>query len=116
MATSKDNDLIVLHLALEAAALTITQVRKLPADLKDLRKQGIRSASSVPLNISEGRGRFGGDRKYHYSVAYGSAGETMTLLELIAMVGAVDVQRCREAVDGFDQVRAILWRWMHPSN
>ena len=55
----------------------IEQIRKHDADLaRQLRK----AAASVPLNLSEGRQRRGKDRRYHWSVAAGSAAEAQSCL------------------------------------
>ncbi|MCP4897248.1 MAG: four helix bundle protein, partial [bacterium] len=65
--------------ALKAAGIAIALVRRVPS----LADQVVRSASSVPANLSEGHGRFGKDRQYHYSVAYGSAKEVDVHLRIL---------------------------------
>ena len=47
--------LIAHEKALEAAGIAISLVLRVPAPLKSLADQVIRSASSVPANLSEGR-------------------------------------------------------------
>ncbi len=100
--------------ALEAAALSIGLAAKVKAPLKSIADQLIRSASSVPANIAEGHGRFGRDRCYHYGIAYGSAKEVDVHLRLLLAAGVVQPSGASEALRRFDEVRAMLWRLMHP--
>ena len=72
--------LIAHTTALRAAGIAISVVSRVPTRLKSIAEQVVRSASSVPANLSEGHGRFGKDRFYHYRVAYGSAKEVDTHL------------------------------------
>ena len=108
------NQLIALTTALEAAGLALTLARRVPAPLKSLADQVVRSATSVAANLSEGHGRSGRDRLHHWRIAYASAKEVDTHLRLLAGAGAVDVGRARSALDLFDQVRAMTWRLLHP--
>ena len=54
------NRFIAHDAALEAAAAAITLVKRIPAPLKSIADQVIRSAASVPANLAEGQGRTGG--------------------------------------------------------
>jgi len=108
------NQLNALTKALEAAGLALTLARRVPAPLKSLADQVVRSASSVAANLSEGHGRSGRDRFHHWRIAYASAKEVDTHLRLLAQAGAVDVGRARVALDLFDQVRAMTWRLLQP--
>ena len=108
-ATPKSN-LIATEKAIDAAAQAISLVTRVPAPMKSLADQVIRAASSVPANLAEGAGRAGGDRTYHWRVAYGSALEVGSHLELLMRVGVVDAGEAREALDTFDRVRALTWR------
>ena len=112
--TRPPGDLTVYRTALEAAATAIALVRKVPAPLKSLADQVIRSASSVPANLNEGHGRSGRDRIHHWRIAFASAKEVDAHLSLLARAGAVDANRAAEALDLFDQVRAMTWRLLHP--
>lgn len=99
---------------LEAAGLSIALVIRVPAPLKSLADQVIRSASSVPANLAEGHGRSGRDRMHHWRIAYASAKEVDTHLRLLAQAGAIDRIRANTALALFDQVRAMTWRLLHP--
>ena len=106
--------LIAHRKALEAAGIAITLVMRVPAPLKSLADQVIRSASSVPANLSEGHGRSGRDRLHHWRIAYGSAKEVDTHLRLLTGTGAIDSKQATTAIRLFDEVRAITWRLLHP--
>ncbi|MEN8165261.1 MAG: four helix bundle protein [Acidobacteriota bacterium] len=101
------NTLIAHSKALEAAGLSIALVTRVPAPLKSLADQVIRSASSVAANLTEGHGRIGRDRMHHWRIAYASAKEVDTHLRLLAQAGAIDKNRAATAIRLFDQVRAM---------
>ena len=105
---------LVLDLALRAAGTTILLLDVVPPKFRSLVDQARRAAASVPANIAEGDGRLGRDRRYHLSVAYGSAKEVDVHLRLLLGLGAIDRDETEAVLDQFDQVRAILWRLMHP--
>ena len=109
-----ETGLIAHRKALEAAGIAISLVMRVPAPLKSLADQVIRSASSVPANLSEGHGRSGRDRMHHWRIAYGSAKEVDTHLRLLSGAGAVDNPQATAAIQLFDEVRAIIWRLLHP--
>ena len=106
--------LIAHRKALEAAGIAISLVLRVPAPLKSIADQVIRSASSVPANLSEGHGRTGRDRMHHWRIAYASAKEVDTHLCLLVHAGAINTNRAETALDLFDQVRAMTWRLLHP--
>jgi len=99
--------------AVEAAGIAISAVLKVPAPLKSLADQVIRSASSVPANLAEGAGRSGRDRNHHYRIAYGSAKEVDSHLRLLMGAGAVNPRHTASALALFDEVRAMTWRLLH---
>jgi four helix bundle protein len=101
--------------AVEAAGIAITAVLKVPAPLKSLADQVIRSASSVPANLAEGAGRAGRDRTHHYRIAYGSAKEVDSHLRLLIATGAVNGRSAEPVLALFDEVRAMTWRLLNPS-
>ena len=110
-----ETGLIAHRKALEAAGIAISLVMRVPAPLKSLADQVIRSASSVPANLSEGHGRSGRDRMHHWRIAYGSAKEVDTHLRLLTGARAINYAQAATAIQLFDEVRAITWRLLHPS-
>ena len=84
------------------------------APLKPLADQVIRSANSVPANLAEGRGRTGRDRLHHWRIAFGSAREVDTHLQLLVASGAVNCRQAEKALHLFDDVRAMTWKMLHP--
>jgi four helix bundle protein len=107
-------NLIAHDKALEAAGTAIRLVIRVPAPLKPIADQVIRSASSVVANLAEGHGRSGRDRMHHWRIAYGSAKEVDSHLQLLVEAGAIEVARARSALRLFDEVRAMTWRLLHP--
>ena len=107
--------LIAHSKALEAAGIAISLAMRVPSPLKSLADQVIRSASSVPANLTEGHGRAGRDRNHHWRIAYASAKEVDTHLRLLIEAGTIDISHAETALDLFDEVRAITWRLLHPN-
>jgi len=115
MSKAVSNTNLVAHTkALEAAGIAIKLVLRVPAPLKSIADQLIRSASSVPANLAEGHGRFGRDRQHHWRIAYASAKEVDSHLRLLAATGAVNGVGAERALESFDQVRAMTWRLLNP--
>ena len=108
--------LIAHRKALEAAGIAISLVLRVPAPLKSIADQVIRSASSVPANLAEGHGRFGRDRLHHWRIAYASAKEVDTHLRLLIGAGAINNTRATTAIRLFDEVCAMTWRLLHPKS
>ncbi len=116
MSSAATNTNLVAHSkALEAAGIAIKLVMRVPAPLKSIADQVIRSASSVPANLAEGHGRFGRDRLNHWRIAYASAKEVDSHLQLLAHAGAISATAARDAMNAFDQVRAMTWRLLNPT-
>ena len=107
-------EFIVHTKALEAAGLAISLVDRLPRRFESLTDQVIRSASSVPANLNEGLGRAGKDRAYHWRVAYASAREVDSHLQVLLNANVVDSRLTDQARCLFDEVRAMTWRLLHP--
>ncbi|MCA1684118.1 MAG: four helix bundle protein [Actinobacteria bacterium] len=77
---------------------------------RGLAKQLRAAAASVPLNIAEGEGRRGGDARYHFSVAHGSAGETATALDVAVGFGYLDAASLAAPLALLDRVRAMTYK------
>ncbi|MEP0773077.1 MAG: four helix bundle protein [Acidobacteriota bacterium] len=112
--STPNRSLTAHELALEAAGTAVALALKLPAPLRTLADQLIRSASSVPANLAEGAGRAGRDRLHHWRIAYASALEADSHLRLLLRAGAVDGAKAAQALELFDRVRALTWRLIHP--
>jgi four helix bundle protein len=105
-----NTNLIAHEKALEAAGDAITLVMRVPAPLKSIADQVIRSASSVPANLAEGQGRTGRDRLHFWRIAYASAKEVDSHMRLLAQAGAVNRTKAERTLSTFDEVRAMTWR------
>ena len=115
MHTTAKRDRLVAHsTALDAAGIALRLALRVPAPLRSLGDQLIRSAVSVPANLSEGHGRSGRDRLHHWRIAYASAKEVDTHLQLLLNAGAVDRSQAHRAIELFDRVRAMTWTLLHP--
>ena len=112
--TVAETKLVAHEKAVEAAGIAIALVIRVPAPLKSIADQVIRSASSVPANLAEGHGRTGRVRMNYWRIAYASAKEVDSHLRLLAHAGAINRSRTNDALDAFDQVRAMTWRLLNP--
>jgi four helix bundle protein len=110
-----NSNLVAHRKAIEAAGIAIALVMRVPAPLKSLADQVIRSASSVPANLAEGHGRNGRDRTHYWRIAYASAKEVDCHLRLLCVTGAVHRGKATTALQLFDEVRAMTWRLLHPT-
>jgi four helix bundle protein len=111
-----NTNLIAQEKALVAAGDAIALVMRVPAPLRSIADQVIRSASSVPANLAEGHGRTGRDRLHFWRIAYASAREVDSHLKLLAQSGAVNRATAERAISTFDEVRAMTWRLLNRRN
>jgi four helix bundle protein len=111
-----NTNLIAHEKTLAAAGDAIALVLRVPAPLKSIADQVIRSANSVAANLAEGQGRIGRDRMHFWRIAYASAREVDSHLQLPVRAGVVDSRRAAKAVATFDEVRAMNWRLLNPTN
>ena len=77
---------------------------------RSLSEQIRRAASSIPLNLAEGRKRAGGDRAHSWRIAAGSAEELRAALRVALAWGDVEEPDVSAALDLLDRVLAMLWR------
>ena len=101
--------LITLEIAVKAAAASIMASETIPKTYSPLKNQILRSSASIPLNIAEGTGRFGKDRRHHYRIAYGSLRETVTALNLLREL-KVNNEEITKALNLLDRTGALLWK------
>ena len=74
----------------------------------------LRTASaSIALNIAEGRGRDGKDRKHHWRIAHGSAEEVVAILRVAESFGDLESQQCSAAQETLTRILQMLWRMTH---
>jgi four helix bundle protein len=113
--TDADQPRLIAHRkALDAAGLAVQLALTVPAPLRSIDDQIVRSAASVPANIAEGHGRIGRDRRHHWRIAYASAKEVDGHLRLLQITGSVATSKAEHAWRIFDEVRAMTWRLLHP--
>jgi four helix bundle protein len=63
-----------------------------PRGMAKLKAQALEAAQSAVLNTAEGRGRQGQARRNHYEIAYASAAEACSALDLVDIKGAREHQ------------------------
>ena len=114
--TRNGNTFRVLDKATQAAGIAIAAAMRVPAPLKSIADQVIRSASSVPANLAEGHGRSGRDRLHHFRIAYASAKEVDVHLRILCLSSTLHRGNATSALQLFDEVRAMTWRLLHPRN
>ena len=101
----------------EALELSIAAIQSLRSPLErlrtkdgDLYRQIRASASSVPLNLAEGRRRVGKDWLQHWRIAAGSAEELRTALRVALAWGDLEESDVEKTLELIDRVLAMLWR------
>jgi four helix bundle protein len=103
--------------ALEIALQLIGTLKPLVAAVgkhdKDLADQLRRAATSVALNLSEGRERAGRDQQHFWRIAAGSVQESRTCLRVALQWGHLDGADLSEALALLDRLGAITWRLRH---
>ena len=80
---------------------------------RDLRRQIERAATSVPLNVAEGRHRRGAHGTERFDSAMASARECIAALQTSVAAGYLADEECEEAIDLADKIAATLWRCTH---
>jgi four helix bundle protein len=89
---------------------------RVPAPLKSIADQVIRSASSMAANLAEGHGRTGRDRLHFWRIASASAKEADSHLRLLEKAGAINGSKAEQTIETFDEVRAMTWRLLNRRN
>ncbi len=88
-------------------------VRRIRGDA-ELARQMRNATQSLSNNLGEGAGRFGKDRRLHYSYAYGSGRELRRQLQFAVAFGHADDAAVAKVRALLDSELAILWRLMNP--
>jgi four helix bundle protein len=100
--------------ALEVSLELVRGLRRVLAKLRAanprLSRQLEEALISVPLNLSEGRRRAGGDRRHHFRIAAGSADETRTCLRVAEALGILENRETEIPLGFLDRVLGMLWR------
>ena len=77
----------------------------------------MRAAGSVVLNLSEGSGRFGSDKRYFYRIAYGSLKECQAGILWLIQCGKVceteTETECELILDRLDRMGGVIWKLVH---
>ena len=84
-------------------------VRPLRSRDPDLYRQIRRAASSITLNLAEGSGRWGNDRRHHYRIASGSAREVQAALRCAAAWGDLEENALQPVFQILDRLLGMLW-------
>jgi four helix bundle protein len=99
-----------LDIALEMIRSLLQPLARLASRDADHANQVHRAASSVSLNLSEGRRRSGKDRAHLCRVAAGSAAEVVASLEIAEAWGHVAADEIEAALALCDRILAICWK------
>ena len=102
-----------LSLALDVIRELRTPVTRIGRRDKKLASQITSAASSVALNLAEGRRREGGDRLHLWRIAAGSADEVRTALLVATAWGYIDEPELAEVLTMLDSLLAITWKLTH---
>lgn len=104
----------------DAYEISLELARTLRPHLKQLRScdpsltnQLTRAATSVPLNLSEGRSRVGKDRKHLFRVAEGSVAEVRACLDTAKAWGYLQSGDVTPSMALIDRLQAMCWRLTH---
>jgi four helix bundle protein len=99
----------VEDVAIEVVELLRPLVELIGRRDRSLADQVRRAASSVVLNVAEGEGVVGGNKRLRFLTAYGSAGEVRAGLRVAVAWGYVGRERVRAAEEGVERVRRMLY-------
>ena len=104
---------IAYEVSLELARELRPIVPAIKKHSRDLGDQLERAATSVMLNLGEGRRRRGGDQRRFFDFAHGSASEVKTALDLIGEVRAAKLELLDDRTQRADEVEGIRVRDEH---
>ena len=101
---------VAYDLSLEYVHAVAEAVARLRAGDADVARQAQRALCSVCLNLAEGSGRSGADRRRHFRYARGSFREVRAAFDVAVALGLLAEQ---PAPALGDRVGALLWRLTH---
>ena len=105
--------LIALQVAEDAAVEVIALMRGLPAAMRTYQDQAVRASASAVLNLAEGAGRRGRDRRRFWQVAHASTKEAMSAVRVAVRSRAVDQKAGDHVLVLLDRLGGLtygLWR------
>ena len=111
-------DLIVWQKATDVALLTYEITKKFPKDeIYGLTSQMRRAAVSIPSNIAEGKMRgYTEEWKRFLLIAYGSAAELETQIEIAQKLGLIDAKNYARINEQLQEVMKMLNVMSSPSS
>ena len=110
------------HVALQLIRSLREPIRRIRARDAGLADQLVRAVRAVPLNICEGSGRTGNDRRHYRRIAQtpagvvmawialGSAEETRACLQVAEAFGYLDAAAIADPLELLERELAMLWR------
>src|SRR5689334_24907356 len=107
--TSRSN-FHAFQVAMQAITMVPPLAARIAASDRSLADQLRRAAASIVLNLDEGAGRVGRDQTHFYRIAFGSARETRTALDVAVAFGYLGADEIATAWGLLDRVAAMLWR------
>ena len=107
------HEFVALEDSLDVIRTLRPALRKLRSRSRKLHSQLEGSLSSVPLNLSEGEGRLGKDRPYHFSVSLASAREARTTLRTAEAFDYLSPQDIAAALPLLDRAIRLIWGLVH---
>ena len=110
-----------VQLAVYTRALqAITSLRSVVAQLsrqdRSLADQLRRAASSILLNLAEGYGSSGGNKRLRYTTALGSQREVIAALDSALAWGLLTNTQHQALFASYDHIGAMLYRLLHPNH
>ena len=100
---------IAQELSLDQAGALRPLLARIARVDKSLADQLRRAAASVTLNLAEGRGRAGADRRYSFRVAHGSHHELRAALDLAVAFGYLDADDVAPVAGIADRLGGMLY-------
>jgi four helix bundle protein len=99
----------VYTLAVSLAAYVLRATSRIPADARPVRRQLIRSVTSIGLNVAEGWGESSpAEKARFYRIARRSATETVGALDIMVALGLIGSEIIERTDRALDEIHAIL--------